>query len=127
MTKKIELVPAICTQCGGTLDVDPTQEAAVCKFCGSAFIVSKAINNYTVQHAKIEHADNVTIDMKGSVDSVVSFAEREIDKAREMRKEMRKISFEKDKYMFSIFLKLMLGMMIIAVVFWLIASIFNLW
>lgn len=42
------LVPAKCTNCGGALDVDPNQEAAVCKYCGTPFIVEKAINNYNI-------------------------------------------------------------------------------
>ena len=33
--KKIKLVPAVCTQCGAALEVDPSQEAAVCKFCNT--------------------------------------------------------------------------------------------
>ena len=31
------LVPAICTQCGGQVQVDPSQEAAVCQYCGTPF------------------------------------------------------------------------------------------
>lgn len=40
------LVNAKCTNCGADLNVDRNKEAAVCEFCGSAFIVEKAINNY---------------------------------------------------------------------------------
>lgn len=43
-----KFVPAKCTNCGGTLDVDPTQQAAVCPYCNSAFIVEKAIQNYNI-------------------------------------------------------------------------------
>ena len=56
---RTRLVPAICTQCGGQVEVDPTQEAAVCKYCGTPFIVEKAIQNYSIQNAKIEHVDTV--------------------------------------------------------------------
>ena len=42
------LVNAKCTNCGGTLQVDNAKEAAVCPFCGSAFIVEKAIQNYNI-------------------------------------------------------------------------------
>lgn len=41
------LVPAICTQCGANIEVDNTHEAGVCKYCGTAFITEKVINNYT--------------------------------------------------------------------------------
>lgn len=42
------LVNAKCTNCGADLNVDSNKEAAVCDFCGSAFIVEKAINNYNI-------------------------------------------------------------------------------
>ena len=35
---RARLVPAVCTQCGAALEVDPTQEAAVCKYCNTPFI-----------------------------------------------------------------------------------------
>ena len=41
-------VPAICTQCGAQLEVDNTKAAAICQYCGTPFIVEKAINNYSV-------------------------------------------------------------------------------
>ncbi len=40
------LVAAKCTQCGANLEVDNTKEAGICKYCGTAFITEKAINNY---------------------------------------------------------------------------------
>ena len=40
------LVSAKCTNCGGILEVDKSNEAAVCKYCGTPFIIEKAINNY---------------------------------------------------------------------------------
>jgi len=52
-------VPAKCTQCGASLQVDSTKEAAICQFCGTPFIVEKAINNYTV-HNTI-HAGTVIV------------------------------------------------------------------
>ena len=45
---RARLVPAVCTQCGAALEVDPTQEAAVCKYCNTPFIVDKAIQNYNI-------------------------------------------------------------------------------
>lgn len=51
------LVPAICTQCNAQLEVDNSQEAAVCKYCGTPFIVEKAINNYVVKNTiNVENA-----------------------------------------------------------------------
>ncbi len=85
----VHVVPAICTNCGAELKVDPTQEAAVCEYCGTPFIVEKAINKYSVENAHIDHVDNVHIDLKGSVDSVVGMLEREWDKSRQDKKESR--------------------------------------
>lgn len=42
------LVQAKCTNCGATIPVDNVKDAAICPYCGSAFIVEKAINNYNV-------------------------------------------------------------------------------
>ena len=42
------LVPAKCTSCGGTLEVDATQKAAICPFCGSAYVVQDAIEQYNI-------------------------------------------------------------------------------
>ena len=45
------IIPAKCTNCGASLEVDNTKDAAICPHCGSAFIVEKAINNYnTTNH-----------------------------------------------------------------------------
>ena len=120
--KKIDLVPAVCTQCGATLEVDPNQEAAVCKFCNTPFIVSKAINNYTIQHA-----DHVTVDLKGSVDSVLNFADKQLDKGREERKEKRLIENEKTKTIVKSMWKFILIALVIDGVIWLIATALHLW
>ena len=42
------LVNAKCTNCGADLKVDNTKDAAICEYCGSAYIVEKAINNYNM-------------------------------------------------------------------------------
>ena len=44
---RMPLVQAKCTNCGATLEVDNAKEAAICPYCNSAYIVEKAINNYT--------------------------------------------------------------------------------
>ena len=55
------LVAAKCTNCGGELQIDSGKDAAVCPYCGAAFIVEKAINYYTTQNdihiGNIAHAD----------------------------------------------------------------------
>lgn len=54
------LVDAKCTNCGGALQVDSAKEAAVCPFCGSAFIVEKAVQNFNITN-NIVQADVVNI------------------------------------------------------------------
>ena len=40
------LVPAKCTNCGATLQVDDSRHQFICRYCGSSFLVEKAIANY---------------------------------------------------------------------------------
>lgn len=52
------LVPAICTSCGAQLEVDSSQEAAICKFCNTPFVTEKAINNYSINNSVVHiHAE----------------------------------------------------------------------
>ena len=42
------LIAAKCTQCGAELQVESTNDATICSYCGSPFITQKAINHYQV-------------------------------------------------------------------------------
>lgn len=118
----LKLVPASCPKCGGQIQVDPSQEAAVCQYCGTPFIVDKAIQNYNIQNAHIDHADKVTVDLKGSVDSVIGLVEREFDKNREDRREERRQSNEESKEFFKNSWKIFLVMFAVMIVFWFLAN-----
>lgn len=107
MSENVKIVPASCSQCGGTVEVDPNTDKAVCPFCGTSFIVEKAINSYNVEHATIEHADNVNIDMKGSVKEVLDFVGEQMKEGRAERREARKESAEISRNMNKMFIKLM--------------------
>ena len=120
--KEIRFVPAICTQCGASLEVDPSQEAAVCKYCGTPFIVEKAINNYN-----IEHADNVTIDMTGSVKETLDFLGNQMNESREAKKELRKIEKENERVFMSTFFKIFGVIAMVMIVIWVIMTVFHLW
>ena len=49
------LVQAKCTNCGSNLEVDKTKDAAICPFCGTPYIVEKAINYFiTINGASVE-------------------------------------------------------------------------
>ena len=63
------LVNAKCTNCGAALKVDNKLEAAVCEYCGSAYIVEKAIQNYNYYVTNNINADNVFIMGKGDVEN----------------------------------------------------------
>lgn len=40
--------PAVCTQCGGKIDVDDSKDAGICPYCGTAFVTEKVINQYII-------------------------------------------------------------------------------
>ena len=92
----VKMVPAVCTQCGASLEVDPREEAAVCSYCGTPFIVQKAIQQYTVAHASIEHAD-VHVVKKGAVESVLDFADRQIRRSDEKKQEEERRKREEEE------------------------------
>ena len=62
------LVNAKCTNCGAPLQVDNSHEAAVCQYCGSAFIVEKAIQNFNYHFTNNITAQNVIIAGKGEME-----------------------------------------------------------
>lgn len=57
------IIPAKCTQCGANIQVDETQEAGICQYCGTAFITEKAINNYNITNNV--NIANATINVTG--------------------------------------------------------------
>lgn len=65
----MSLVQAKCTNCGANLEIDNSKDAAICQFCGTPFIVEKAINNYnTINNIK---ADVVNVYGGNSADFVI--------------------------------------------------------
>ena len=124
---RARLVPAVCTQCGATLEVDPNQEAAVCKYCGTPFVVEKAVQNYQVQNARIEHVDKVNIDMKGTADSFFDFVGKQMSESREARREERRMNraaeHEMQKGFLKIFGYMCIGMFVLAIVMFLVMNL----
>lgn len=53
-------VQAKCPECGGMLAVDDSKKAAICQFCGNAFIVEEAVNNYITYNITNNTTNNVT-------------------------------------------------------------------
>jgi hypothetical protein len=104
----MNLVPAICTQCNGIVDVDPSRESAVCRFCGTVFAVENAINNYNIQNNYYQTTYNVQNNVhnakRGAVESVLGFVERKKDaeerriaEAKRLAEEQKRLAKEKRK------------------------------
>ena len=98
-------VPAVCTQCGARLEVDPAQDAAVCPYCGTPFVVQKAINNFSIQNATIEHADTVNVQVNTAADSFFGFVGKQMSESRQVRHEERKEDREYSHAMMKTFIK----------------------
>lgn len=95
-----KLVPAICTQCSGSVEVDSSQEKAFCKYCGTTFLVEKAISTYNIQHANIERVESMNIhnNQRGAVESILNFVENQQDKKqKKIDEEKRRLEEEKRK------------------------------
>lgn len=78
------LVPAICTQCGAKIEVDDTHEAGVCKYCGTAFITEKAINQYTTYITNNNNFAGATINVMGAdINNLLKLAQTALDSNNE--------------------------------------------
>lgn len=42
----MSLIQAKCKTCGGALEVENSNESAVCPYCGAEYIIEKSVNNY---------------------------------------------------------------------------------
>ena len=126
-TQETKFVPAVCPKCGGQLQVDPTQEAAVCQYCGTPFIVDKAINQYNIQNATIEHADNVTINQKGAAESFFDFAGEQMNRSREEHRIDKQIQAEQQKEFLKNGWKIMAVLFVALIIMFLLANVLHLW
>lgn len=53
------LISAKCTNCGADLEVDNIKDEAICQYCGSAFVVERAVNYYNTTNNIISDVVNV--------------------------------------------------------------------
>lgn len=59
-------VQAKCPNCGGFLAVDNANDAAICQFCGTPFIVENAVQNYNITVKGDINLDNATVKVEGA-------------------------------------------------------------
>lgn len=73
-------VAAKCTECGANIEVDDTKDAGICKYCGTAFITEKAINNYNthITNNNNFYGANVTVQNNQSIEGLLILAKREL-------------------------------------------------
>ena len=84
-----QFVPAKCTNCGGELTVDPSQETAVCQYCGASFVVSKAVQNYNVTHNS--YTTNVINDnRKSAFEAMLDYRNEQEERKYRIAEENRK-------------------------------------
>ena len=102
--KKTHLVKAVCTQCGGKLDVDPSQEAAVCPYCGTPFIVEKAITMYNTINVNntVNNTVHIQHGKKGIIQSAADLLDSQLEREhraaireKELQLEQQRIDMEK--------------------------------
>ena len=66
------LVQAICDNCGGILNVDPSLKRANCPHCGTSYLVQDVINIYnTYNNIEHLHAGTVNTGSRVSIDSLI--------------------------------------------------------
>ena len=93
----MELVKAKCTSCGADLEVNPEAECLICRYCGTPFIVDKAIKNYNTTINNIVNtnvdSDSVSINSQNVIVNVNPNKDNLSSKQteEEMRKEAESI------------------------------------
>jgi DNA-directed RNA polymerase subunit RPC12/RpoP len=75
--KNTKMMPAICTQCGGPVEVDAQRANAICQYCGSQIIVEKA------KVSAVESVLSFVNDQQKRIDAVKKEKKEEERKARE--------------------------------------------
>jgi predicted RNA-binding Zn-ribbon protein involved in translation (DUF1610 family) len=61
--KNMAIVQGKCTSCGAGIPVDNSQLSGICKFCGNAYVVEKAIKGDTINtynNAPIINVNNIS-------------------------------------------------------------------
>ena len=89
LDQSTKLVPGTCTNCGASLQVDPSLQAAICPACGTPYIVQQAINNFSIGSIGNISVENAVFSIPGGnaenlVKRAISFeSQYDIEKALE--------------------------------------------
>lgn len=89
VSQNTKLIPGICTNCGASLQVDPSLQAAICPACGTPYIVQQAINNFNISTSGNINIETVVVSSPGSsaenyVNRAIVFEQQyELEKALE--------------------------------------------
>lgn len=70
------LVPAKCPQCGANIEIDDSKDAGICKYCGTAFITEKAINNYNTYVTNNNSFAGASIVVQSDTENIEKLIER---------------------------------------------------
>lgn len=103
------LVSAKCTNCGANLEVDNTKDAAICPYCGTPYIVEKAIN-YVINNTNVSNViTNSTVFISNGIQTDANYHFKtcinylkmgQEKKAQDSIVEARKIEPDNGKYYF---------------------------
>ena len=92
-------VEAKCPNCGGVLQVNESNEAAICTYCGTPFITEKAINSYniinnnTINTPVVNMYNSKDLTYEDYYEKAMSYcAINQYEKAKEMLIEARRLA-----------------------------------
>ena len=85
----MELVNAICPNCGAALKVNEEKDAAICEYCGNPYIVKKAVEKYNV--TVVNHTTN---NINANVVNIVGDSGKEVTTTTEIYRIKPQVSEE---------------------------------
>ncbi|HRU96246.1 MAG TPA: zinc ribbon domain-containing protein [Ruminococcus sp.] len=100
MDNSSKLVPALCPQCGATINVDSDQQLAYCSYCGTQLIVSHAIQNYYYKITNVNNNINIEnkyVERKTNLQAILDFADGIGQRSHERYMEAQRKEEEKRK------------------------------
>lgn len=101
----VRFVPAVCPKCGAELQVDAEQEEAYCQYCGTKFVVEKAVNKYIAQsntyNTTVNETNNIKIGKKGIIESIADYKEDKEKREEEEERRQKEENWQRIRAVFS--------------------------